>query len=347
MAAAGPQELLAELGATLPVLAAPMAGGAGTPALAIAAARAGSFGFLAGGYKSAGALEAELAELGTAAVPYGVNLFAPCPVPVDPEAYRAYAAELRPEAERVGAALPEGPPREDDDGWREKLEVLVASPPPLVSFTFGMPPPADAAALRAAGAMLAQTVTSPAEAEAASSAGFDALIVQSAAAGGHWGTFTPAQPPPPLGLAELLAAIRQRTRLPLLAAGGVASPAQASEALSAGAAAVLVGTALLLADEAGTAATHRAALHDPGRSRTAVTRAFTGRPARGLVNGFMERHEASAPLGYPAIHHLTSPLRRAAAAAGEAELLHLWAGAGFAACREAPAGEILLALCAG
>jgi NAD(P)H-dependent flavin oxidoreductase YrpB (nitropropane dioxygenase family) len=146
------------------------------------------------------------------------------------------------------------------------------------------------------------------------------------------------------GLDELLGSIAEKVELPLFAAGGIARPADVAAALDAGASAVMVGTALLLADEAATATTHRAALTDPARTETVQTRAFTGRLARGIRNGFIDRHEAQSPLGYPAVHHLTSPLRRAAAAAGDPERLHLWAGTGFREARSEPAAAILTAL---
>jgi nitronate monooxygenase len=327
-----------------------MAGGPGSPELVIAAARAGSFGFLGAGYKQPEAMTAEIAAVRAAGVPFGVNLFAPSPVPVDPEAFRSYAAELQEEAEAVGVRLEAGTPREDDDSWREKLDVLLEDPPAVVSFTFGIPPREDIAALRGAGCLLVQSVTSPAEAAAAAEAGLDALAVQSAAAGGHWGTLTPGEPPgrwASVALPELVAAVRARTELALIAAGGIAGPDQVAETLAAGAEAVMVGTALLLAEEAATASVHRDALADPRRTETVLTRAFTGRPARGLRNGFIDRHDRSAPLGYPAIHHLTAPVRRAAAAAGDADRLHLWAGSGWRAARAEPAGETLRRLSAG
>src|SRR5262249_55050710 len=146
-----------------------------------------------------------------------------------------------------------------------------------------------------------QTVTSVAEAAASSQAGVDALVVQSSAAGGHWGTLTPREPPPQLALSDLVAEIASRERLPVIAAGGIASRDGVWAALAAGARAAMVGTALLLAEEAGTSETHRAALRGPERRTTVLTRAFTGRPARGLRNCFIERHGHEAPLGYPAI----------------------------------------------
>src|SRR4051794_39176020 len=239
-----------------------------------------------------------MAAVRAAGVPFGVNLFAPNPLPVDREAFGRYAEELRPEADTVGVQL-DAAPREDDDAWREKVEVLLGDPPALVSFTFGIPPREDLAALRDAGCLLLQGVTSPGEAAEAAASGLDALVVQSSAAGGHWGTLTPHDPPPQLALPELVAAVRTTTRLPMIAAGGVATPADVTAALASGADAVMVGTALLRAPESGASDVHKAALADHSRGMPVLTRAFTGRPARGLPNEFMARYEAIAPMGYP------------------------------------------------
>ncbi|GAA1359356.1 nitronate monooxygenase [Catellatospora chokoriensis] len=331
------------LGVSLPLIAAPMAGGAGTPALVIAAARAGGLGLLAAGYKTPQALAAEIATVAAASVPFGVNLFAPNPVPVDPAAYRRYADLLAVEAERHGVTLPPTPV-EDDDHWHDKLDVLRADPVPLISFTFGIPSRDDLAALRATGALLVQTVTGVDEAMAAAEAGLDALAVQAPAAGGHSGTLTPTRPVADTTLPDLVAAIRHAVDLPLIAAGGVVAAAGAAAAVRAGAAAVAVGTVLLRCDEAGTSAVHRAALADPARSGTVVTHAFTGRPARALRNDFTDRYGELAPYGYPAVHHLTAGLRRAAAAAGDTERVHLWAGTGFREATAEPAAAILTRL---
>ena len=330
----------------LPVLAAPLAGGPGTAELVVAAAKAGSMGFLAAGYKTPEAVAAEIATVG--GIPFGVNLFAPNPVPVDPAEFRSYADLLAPEADRYGVALPAEPvddPPGDPDAWHDKIDVLRAQPVAVVSFTFGIPPAADLATLRATGAVLVQTVTSPAEARAAAEAGMDAVVVQSAAAGGHSGALTPREPVPEVPLPDLVKAVRAAVDLPVVAAGGIGTAADVSAALAAGATAVAVGTALLRCAEAGTSATHRAALADRNRTGGTVrTHAFTGRPARALRNEFTDRYDELAPYGYPALHHLTSPIRRAAAAAGDPERVHLWAGTGYRHATEEPAGVILTRL---
>jgi nitronate monooxygenase len=333
--------LAAALGLTRPVLAAPMAGGPSTPALVTAAARAGGLGFLAAGYKTPQAMADEIAAVAGASVPFGVSLFAPNPVPVSVPEFRAYAAAIAAEAARYGVSLADAGPVEDDDWWADKIDVLRAAPVPVVGFTFGIPEPGIIRALRRTGALLVQTVTSADEAKAAADAGVDALTVQAAVAGGHSGTLTPRRPLAGTPITGLIAAVRQAVRLPVIAAGGIATAADAGAAIRAGADAVAVGTVLLRADEAGTSATHRAALADPARAGTVLTRAFSGRPARGLRNEFTDRYSDVAPSGYPALHHLTSGMRKAAAAAGDPERVHLWAGTGYRHATAEPAAAIL------
>jgi len=336
--------LVSALGLSMPVIAAPMAGGPGTPGLVTAAARAGGLGFLSAGYKSPQALADEIAAVAGTGVPFGVNVFVPNPVPVDPAEFRRYADVIAAEAARYGITLDASTPREDDDHWQDKIDVLRAHPVPVISFTFGIPAARDLDALRATGALLIQTVTSAGEAAAAVEAGFDALAVQASAAGGHSATFTPRSPVPGVPLTELVAAVRSRADLPLIAAGGLATPADVAAAIAAGADAVAVGTVLMRSDEAGTVAVHKAALADPARTTTVLTRSFTGRPARALSNAFIERYDHLAISGYPALHYLTSPLRKAAAAAGDPERLHLWAGTGFRQATAEPAAAILTRL---
>jgi NAD(P)H-dependent flavin oxidoreductase YrpB (nitropropane dioxygenase family) len=316
-----------------------MSGGPTTPALVLAAVAAGSGGSLAGGYKTAEALAEQVAEIRTSTHRYGVNLFSPNAVPVDAGAYAAYRELLLPLAATYGIDLPVTPV-EDDDGWQAKVDVLLEAAPPLVSFTFGLPEPTAATAIRRAGCTLVQTVTSAAEALESQEAGMDALIVQSVDAGGHWGTFTPDRPPERLRLPELVRAVRAVTDLPVMAVGGIGTSADVAAALRAGAQAVAVGTLLLLADEAGTNPAHRAGLVED-RGGPITTSAFSGRPAGGLPNTFLTAYDGKGPLGYPALHHLTSPIRRAAAAQANPEHVNLWAGTGYRNVVAAPAGEIL------
>ena len=335
---------LTGLGLTIPVLAAPMSGGPSTPELVVAAARAGSLGFLGGGYKTPDALADQIAQVRSAGVPFGVNLFAPNPVPVDPDAYQKYRGQVQQEADRYEIDLGTVPVTENDDYWQEKVDLLLADPVPVVTFTFGIPEPKVITALKNAGSLIGQTITSPAEARLAAETDAEVLLVQAAAAGGHSGILTPDRLPPEIPLPQLLQEVGAVTSLPLIGAGGLGTPDDVAAALGAGAIATAVGTVLLRSKESGTSAPYRAALADPGRRPTLLTRAFTGRPARGLANVFTDRYSAVAPEGYPAIHFLTSPVRKAATAAGDPERINLWAGTGYRHATDAPAGEILTSL---
>ena len=338
--------LLTNLGVDVPVLAAPMAGGPTTSTLVMSAATAGSAGFVAAGYLSAAALAEQLATVRANTPVYGVNLFAPNPLPVDAAEFRAYAARLQPEADVYGLDLSAVTPIEDDDDWDAKIDVLLADPVPMASFTFGIPGRVVIEVLQRAGTLVLQTVTSPTEAVQAAAAGVDVLVLQASAAGGHSGTLTPQVIPAEVPLADLVVAVRDVTALPIIAAGGIGTSTAVVDALRAGAEAVAVGTALLRAPEAGTSAPFRAALADPTRTSTVVTRAFTGRPARGLRNGFTDRHTVGAPSGYPALHHLTRPIRRAAAESGDPERINLWAGTGWRYASTDSAATILHSLAA-
>jgi NAD(P)H-dependent flavin oxidoreductase YrpB (nitropropane dioxygenase family) len=331
---------LAGLGIANPVIAAPMAGGPTVPAFVIAASSAGCLGFLAAGYKSAEQAAAQIAEVRDGTEIFGVNLFAPNPVPVDHVAYRRYADLLQQVADHYGVDLASSEPLEDDDAWQAKVDLLVATPVPVVSFTFGVPDRSVVDALRGVGTLTVQTITSVDEVAAAEAAGVDALAVQSSAAGGHRGVLRPEQPTDDRSLTDLVTDIGRHTSLPVFAAGGISTPAQVAATLAAGAVGVMVGTVLLLSDESGASATHRAALAEGSRD-TVVTRAFTGRPARGLRNEFIDRFDGVAPFGYPALHHLTSPLRKASAEAGDPEQVNLWAGTGYRDATVGPLGVIL------
>lgn len=334
---------LTGLGVTTPVLAAPMAGGTTTVALVAAAAQAGGMGFLAGGYKTAEQLYEQIAEVRGSTPVFGVNLFAPNPLAIDPMEYRRYADALRPLAQRYGAELP-ADPVEDNDHWQPKLELLRRDPVPAVSFTFGIPPRQVIDSLRAQGTIVVQTVTNTAEARAATDAGADMLVVQGCAAGAHSATLTPNRFPDPIPTAVLAAMIRDATRLPVIAAGGLATPAQVAAVAGSGVHATMVGTALLRTLESGATPVHQAAIADHSRGETILTRSFTGRPARALRNRFIDQYNAIAPPGYPAVHHLTSPIRKAAAAAGDPEAVHLWAGTGYQQATVGQAADVLRAL---
>ncbi|MDA0140469.1 NAD(P)H-dependent flavin oxidoreductase [Solirubrobacter deserti] len=339
----------------LPIVGAPLAGGPSTPQLAAAVSEAGGLGFLAAGYLTADALAEKLAA--TRALtdrPFGVNLFVPGPR-ADPAVYVDYVRGM-------------SEPRWDDDGWDAKLALLRAEPVAVVSYTFGCPDPLPELPGEAW-----VTVTSPDEARAAVAAGADAVVAQGAEAGGHRGTWVDAPDTEPIGLVALLQllaegespggvesrggdeppgvgesrrAVESRGEgesrgvgVPVIAAGGIGTPAAVRAARALGAAAVQVGTALLLTPEAGTVAAYRERVA-AGDAPTGLTRAFSGRLARGIRNRFMDEHP-DAPIAYPEIHYATAQLRAEARARGDADGFNLWAGEAYPLAREAPAADIV------
>ena len=317
----------------IPIVGAPLAGGASNSALAAAVSDAGGLGFLASGYKTPAAMSEDVAAYRALTdAPFGVNVFLVTPTEADAAALDAFRASLG-----EGA----GEPRADDDGREEKVERLLADPVPVVSFTFGCPEPELVGRFHAAGSEVWVTVTTVEEARAAAAAGADALVVQGHEAGGHRGSFTD-DAPGDVGLLALLQLIGAALPdLPLVATGGIATGRAVAAVLAAGAAAAQIGTALMRTPEAATAPVHRDALARDGR--TAVTRAFTGRSARGIVNAFMREHD-DAPHAYPAVHHITAPLRARAREQGDPESLHLWAGQAHELSQDRPAGELVRAL---
>jgi len=332
---------LRELG--LPVLGAPMAGGPGTPQLAAAVSNAGGLGFLAAGYLTPQRLadDIEIAR-SLASGPLGVNLFVPQRSTAVSDELDRYRRALTEVAGRFGVAV--GDPRSDDDFWAEKLALVTELRPEVVSFTFAVPDPGVLARLRDAGVTTAVTVTTVGEARKAVAAGADALVVQVPAAGGHRGIHSPLAQPPDVPLAQLLPAVAGTVDVPLVAAGGLSDASDVAEMLSGGALAVQIGTALLLCDDAGTNPVHRAALSGGEFTGTVVTRVFSGRYARGLANEFTRRFDPVAPRAYPEVHYMTSPIRRAAVAAGDPQNTNLWAGSGFGRVSGGSAAHIVTAL---
>jgi nitronate monooxygenase len=320
------------------IVVAPMAGGPSAPELVVAASRAGALGFLAAGYKTPAAMAEQIAAVRSAGCSaFGVNVF----VPGTPY---SKAEDLAQYLTSIGA-----PPEDatwDDDGYAGKVAALLADPPSVVSFTFGCPEASVISALREAGSVVMVTVTSPPEAAVAAGAGADVLCVQGVEAGAHRGTFVNAGAPgQDLEILPLVEAVAGVTSLPLVAAGGIMSSTQVRAVLAAGAVAAQCGTAFLRCPESGAHPLHKAALADPRYTETTVTRAFSGRPARGLVNQFILDHPG-APAAYPEINNATRPLRAAAALSGDTARMSLWAGQGFKSALDSPAADIVSMLSA-
>jgi nitronate monooxygenase len=333
-----------------PIIAAPMAGGPSTPELVAAVSRCGGLGFVAGGYLTAAELRAQILrarELSNDTYPIGVNLFVPSLSVIEAEALEDYSARLAPFAAAFGVTLDVPRVGQDREHYAEKLALLIELAPDIVSFTFGAPDAATLLMLRERDILTSVTVTTSHEAAQALAAGAGSLTVLGPAAGGHRATFDQTEPPSDTPLEGLLAQITplaSAANAPVIAAGGISSPAAVAAVLAGGAVAAQLGTTFLLADEAGTHPTHRAALAHPALAETTLTRAFTGRYGRALVTEFASAMDLFAPAGFPEIQYLTAPLRSAALVHGDPQYACLWAGTGYAQAVTAPAARIITAM---
>ncbi|MFF5397500.1 nitronate monooxygenase [Peribacillus butanolivorans] len=322
-----------------PIIQAPMAGGASTPKLAAAVSNAGGLGFLAAGYKTAEAMKKEIEETRQLTdQPFGVNVFVPNQEVADEEILSAYREKIEKEAESVGVLIGEG--ISDDDDWVNKLAVLKELRVSVVSFTFGCPKTDVIRELQSVGSTIVVTVTNLHEAKTAAGAGADVLCVQGIEAGGHRASFE-NRIEEDYGLLVLIRMIKNELELPIIAAGGLMHGMDIAAVLSAGATSAQLGTAFLRCPESGASPVHKAALNDARFTQTAVTRAFSGRRARGLVNHFLTEYDNDAPAAYPYVHHMTKQMRKAAGQKNNPELMALWAGQGYKLSRELPASELI------
>ncbi|HET9772278.1 MAG TPA: nitronate monooxygenase [Acidimicrobiia bacterium] len=335
-------EVVERLGIELPIVGAPMGGGPSTPALVAAVSEAGGLGSLAGGYLSPDRIRADIqAVRELTSKPFAVNLFAP--TPVDPTEAELEAALAALEPLRLELGLPArggagGPWAEDFDA---QVAVLVEERVPVTSFTFGLLPASAVAALRDAGSILVGTATTVDEAVALESAGADLVCAQGSEAGAHRGTFLAPAEQSLVGTLALVPQVCDAVAIPVMAAGGIMDGRGVAAVLGLGAGAAVLGTALLRTPEAGTSAPHRRALAAATETSTAVTTAITGRAARGIENRLMRDLRAVPVPGYPAMHTLTSELRRRAAERDEPELMSLWCGQGIRLATELPAAELV------
>jgi nitronate monooxygenase len=337
------------LGTALPIVQAPMAGGFDTPDLIAAVSGAGALGSAGAAYLTPAAIREYVAAIRARTQrPFSVNLFAGGieSRDADPAAMLALLAPLH---ERFGLPPPVAPGAWPYD-FDEQLDALVAADVRIISFTFGLPPDERIAQLRADGRVVIGTATTVAEALRCEAAGCSAVIAQGAEAGGHRGTFIGAFESAMIGLMALVPQIVDAVRVPVLAAGGIMDRRGVAAARALGASGVMCGTAFLDTVEAGSSAAYRHAMAAARDGDTVITRAFSGRPARGLANAF-ERAVDARPgdiLPYPKQNALTRPMRTAAAAANDPEYLSLWAGqATPLAMHDVRAADVVAELAAG
>lgn len=330
-----------------PIMVAPMAGGPSTPELAAAVSAAGGFGWLGCAYLTPEQI-VEQAERVRALTdrPFGINLFVGgWSRQVSSDQAAPMLALLERVHAKLGLPAPVAPAI-GIDPFPAQLEAVLDVAPAAFSFTFGMPRAEELERTRRTGIRVFGTATTVREAHLLAQSGVDGIIAQGEEAGGHRGSFAGAFEHSMVPMLELVEAVRGQTGLPVLAAGGIMDGRDIRKALDRGAAAALLGTAFLGCPEAGVSPAYREALLQAQGDQTTITRAFSGRPARGLVNGFIREVEAAGVEipRYPLQNAMTRPMRTAAAQQEQADYLSMWAGRGVARLRSLPAAELVAVL---
>jgi nitronate monooxygenase len=338
--------LISRLGIQNPVIQGPMSGGPSTPELVAAVSNAGGLGSLGAAYLTPGEIAEAIVRIKSlTSKPFNVNLFAggyEAKTAPNPKPMLDVLAEIHEALGLPAPVVPQLPP----DPFPEQLEAVLDAGTPIFSFTFGIPNVDAMARVKARGLAIIGTATTVAEARVLADAGVDAIAAQGAEAGGHRGTFAGSFEASMIPTFDLVPGIRSAVSIPVIACGGIMDGDDIATALRLGASAAALGTAFLPSPESGAPQAHKQSILAARQDTTVITRAFSGRPARGLANTFIARMAGREDtlLPYPLQNMLTRPMRSAAAKQGEAGYLSMWAGTGVARARALPAGEMVASL---
>jgi nitronate monooxygenase len=340
------------LGIDHPIVQGPFGGGLSSAALLTAVSQAGGLGSYGVHHLEPTAIRALAAQLHEATNrPFALNLWVSNhdlpEAEMTPERYAAVVARLRPLYDEIGVDAPPYPERFAPP-FVEQAEAVLAARPAAFSFVFGVPDDRLLAAFRDLGIATIGTATTPDEAVALDEAGVDAIVASGAEAGGHRGAFLAAAEDSLVGTLSLVRAAAAEVEAPVVAAGGIADARGVVAALALGAEGVQIGTAFLVTEESGTTPEHRAALRSPQARRTRLTRAYSGRLARGIPNRMMEeltRDGAIEP--YPYQGYLLKPILAAARAQGRTDIVALWSGQATPVLKHRQATELYAALVDG
>lgn len=323
-----------------------MAGGTTTPELVAAVSNAGALGSLGAAYLAPDQIIEAIRKIRfLTSQPFNTNLFAggyETEKRVDAGPMLAFLAEVHETLGLPAPILPSVPP----DPFPDQLQAVLEACPPVFSFTFGIPSPMVLRSLKMRGIAVLGTATTLEEALMLAEAGVDAIVAQGAEAGAHRGTFAGPFEEAMIPTMDLVRQIAGTTRLPVIASGGLMDGRDIASAMACGAAAAQLGTAFLTCPESGTSDTHKKAVLASRHDATLITRAFSGRPARGLVNTFLSKLQSREELilPYPLQNLITRPMRTTAAKLGQAGYVSLWAGQGVARARSMPAAMLVQCL---
>jgi nitronate monooxygenase len=337
--------LLKLLGIENPIIQGPMGGGPSTPELVAAVSNAGGLGSLGAAYLTPDQIvDAIRRSRALTSRPFNVNLFAGG-WNMDQAFGAGPMLDLLGEVhEKLGLPAPVAPTPVPDP-FPAQLEVVLDARPPIFSFTFGIPDRDAMSRLKARGIVILGTATTVEEARQLEQAGVDAVVAQGLEAGAHRGTFLDSFEASMVPTLDLVRSTASAVGIPVIASGGLMDGRDITSAINAGAFAAQLGTAFLACTESGASEVYKLTILAAKEDTTVVTRAFSGRPARGLRNAFMASVDGKELiLPYPLQNALTRPMRTAAAQQGLADYLSLWAGQGVARACAMPAGELVARL---
>ncbi len=338
------------LGLDLPIVQGPFGSGLSAVDLVAAVSNAGGLGSFGVHHLSADGIRAVATQIRQrTSRPFALNLWIPLGDADDPrltDEQFARALELvTPYFEELGVELATHPSRFTPP-YSEQVAAVLQTRPAVFSFVYGIPDEQTLSACREKGIVTLGTATTPDEAIALERAGVDIVVASGFEAGGHRVSFLKEAEDCLTGTMALVPQVVDAVRIPVIAAGGIADGRGIAAALSLGAQAVQIGTAFLACDESGANALHRDSLHTDATRHTALTRAFTGRLARGIENRFVRemRPHAFAVAPYPVQAWITAQLKQAAIARRRTDLLALWCGQAAPLIRHRKAGELMTSL---
>ena len=340
-----PRNFLRDLGVAHPIILAPMAGSGGTPELVAAVSNAGGLGSWGGAYSTPQQiLDAAKQIRALTSQPFALNLFAGGyeQRQVDSAPMLALMARVHGE---LGLPAPSLPPMPQNP-FEDQLAALIEARPAVFSFTFGLPSADALARLRRAGIRTCGTATTVEEGKTLAAAGVDSIVAQGEEAGAHRGSFLAPFEQSMVPMRELTRGLIAEVSIPVIASGGIMDGGDIAQALAAGAAAAQLGTAFLLCPECGAPEPYKQALIAAQGDSTVITRAFSGRPARGLRNAFIEMTADVPILPFRQQNDLTRPMRNEAGKQNKPEYISLWAGRGVTRIRQMPAADLVAALVA-
>ncbi|KAA6450414.1 nitronate monooxygenase [Bacillus swezeyi] len=335
-------EFMKLLSLSKPVIQAPMAGGPATPRLAAAVSNYGGLGSLASGYLTPETLKRQIEETKQlTSAQFQVNLFVP---EKREKVSRKKIEDWQNKIPLSQSAEPETDEEQDWNDFYEKVDIVLNSGVKVCSFTFGVPPADAVKELKKRDCCLIGTAVSVDEAVLLEEKGMDIIVVQGSEAGGHRGAFLHTKGEAAVGLIALIPQAADHVSVPVIAAGGIYDKRGVAAAFALGAQGVQLGTAFLACMESGTSALYKQKLIEAAETDTRLTRLFSGKPARGIVNQWMEdrRIDEDNALPYPLQNTLTKPMRKQAQLEGNPESMSLWCGQGVrAATKQTTVKELM------